>query len=124
MKLQLFSARAGHQATADDFRDMFLKHHQPLYYFAFDLLQNASKAEDAVASAFLHCWKNMTDGSRVVSPPALIEENLYASALDYCYRHLGQLYRGRVLSGIFNRQLTREEFELRVIESKVIQQLA
>ena len=124
MNHQLPGLRAGYQATAEDIRAIFLRHHQALYYFAFDQLQNNSRAEDAVAFAFLECWKNVSQHSREIESQEQIEQDLYAYTLNFCHRHLGQLYRDRVLSGIFNRELTRHELDLRVIESKVIQQLS
>jgi DNA-directed RNA polymerase specialized sigma24 family protein len=120
MMFRPFSRRADFEATADKIGAAFVKFHQPLFYFAFQQLQNKTRAEDAVSIAFIECWRDLSKTSKVED----IEDDLYEHVQFYCHRYLNQFYRDRVLSDVFNREISVEELELKKIEAKTVQQLA
>ena len=124
MNFRLFSDRESFESTAGTIGTAFSKFYKPLYYFAFEQLQNKARAEDAVATAFLECWKNISDDPEVAFTATSIENDLYGYAQHYCHRHLNQLYRDRVFSDIFNKESAQDKIDLKIIEAKVIQQLA
>lgn len=124
MNFQLFSNRESFESTSGTISTAFSKFYKPLFYFAFEQLQNKARAEDAVAIAFLECWKNISDDPEVAFTASRMEDDLYAYAQHYCHRHLNQLYRDRVLSDIFNKEVAQDKINLKIIEAKVIQQLA
>jgi hypothetical protein len=115
-----FSRRADFEATADKIRAAFVKYHQPLFYFAFQQLQNKARAEDAVSIAFVECWRVLSKTSKVDD----IEDELYEHVQFYCHRHLNQFYRDRILSDVFNKEMSPEELQLKKIETKTVQHLA
>jgi hypothetical protein len=124
MNFRPFSDRASFESTAGTIGAAFSKFYKPLFYFAFEQLQNKARAEDAVATAFLECWKNISDEPEFAVTASRIENDLYGYAQYYCHRHLNQLYRDRVLSDIFNKESAQDKIDLKIIETKVIQQLA
>jgi retron-type reverse transcriptase len=124
MNFRLFSDRASFESTAGTIGSAFSKFYKPLYYFAFEQLQNKARAEDAVATAFLECWKNISDDPELPFTASRLENDLYEYAQHYCHRHLNQLYRDRVLSDIFNKEIEQDKINLKIIETKVIHQLA
>ena len=123
MNFRPFSDRASFESTAGTIGAAFSKFYKPLFYFAFEQLQNKARAEDAVATAFLECWKNISDDPEIEVTASRMEDDLYGYAQYYCHRHLNQLYRDRVLSDIFNKESAQERLILKCIEAKVIHQL-
>lgn len=124
MNYQYFSDRESFETTAGTISAAFSKFHKPLYYFAFEQLQNKDRAEDAVATAFLECWKNIAEDPAVSFGAFRIEEDLYSFVQQYCHRHLNLFYRDRVLADIFNKEIAQDKINLKIIEAKVIHQCA
>lgn len=106
----------------EEFRDLFVKYYEPLCNFADQILEDSSRAEDAVQDVFVHMWSKTKDIGALDQPKAY----LFKSTRHKCIEYLRKSSNDRALRAENERRIQmsaslniEEEAEKHLLKQKL-----